>query len=110
LDQLAREFCPVIEHFATDYHWSLMQAEYATDIVFHRQSDLAPIYETLIRTAIHAVKAAQVATFLGRKLNGDYQDEMGNDFHTRIEGTRLKHYMGPVSIKMYDKFPLDIAD
>jgi hypothetical protein len=31
---------------------------------------------------------------------------MGNRFHTRIEGTRIKHTMGPVSIKMYDKFRL----
>ncbi len=29
---------------------------------------------------------------------------MGNDFHTRIEGTRIKHHMRPASIKMYDKF------
>jgi hypothetical protein len=106
LDRLASMFCPVMDHFDATYHWSFMQAEYATDIVFHRQSDLAPIYETLTRTAIQAVKAGQVATFLGRKLNGNYQDEMGNDFHTRIEGTRIKHYMGPVSIKMYDKFRL----
>jgi len=28
---------------------------------------------------------------------------MGNNFSTRIEGTRIKHVMGPVSIKMYDK-------
>jgi hypothetical protein len=28
---------------------------------------------------------------------------MGNDFHTRIEGTRIKHHMGPAAIKMYDK-------
>ena len=83
-----------------------MQSEYATDIVFYRQSDLADIYETLTRTAIHAVKPENVATFLGRKLNGNYQDEMGNDFHTRIEGTRIKHHMGPVSVKMYDKFHL----
>src|SRR6185503_8051907 len=69
-------------------------------------SDLAPIYETLTRAAIHAVKPENVATFLGRKLHGNYQDEMGNDFHTRIEGTRMKHCMGPVSIKMYDKFHL----
>ncbi len=47
-----------------------------------------------------------IATFLGRKLNGNYQDEMGNRFNTRIEGTRIKHTMGPVSIKMYDKFRL----
>ena len=47
-----------------------------------------------------------IATFLGRKLNGNYQDEMGNRFNTRIEGMRIKHTMGPVSIKMYDKFRL----
>lgn len=37
--------------------WSLMQVEYATDIVFQRQQELAPIYEALVRTAVHAVKA-----------------------------------------------------
>jgi len=31
---------------------------------------------------------------------------MGNNFNTRIEGTRIKHSMGPVSIKMYDKLDL----
>ena len=59
-----------------------------------------------LRTAIHTVKPDNIATFLGRKLNGNYQDEMGNRFNTRIEGTRIKHTMGPVSIKMYDKFHL----
>ena len=44
-----------------------------------------------------------IATFLGCKRNGNYQDEIGNRFNTRIEGTRIKHTMGPVSIKMYDK-------
>lgn len=29
---------------------------------------------------------------------------MGNRFNTRIEGTRLKHTMGPASLKLYDKF------
>ena len=31
---------------------------------------------------------------------------MGNRFHTRLEGTRIKHTLGPVSIKMDDKFRL----
>jgi hypothetical protein len=103
LDDFATRYCPVAGRFGVTYHWSLMQVEYATDIVFHRQSELHPLYETLVRTAIHAVKADNVATFLGRKLTGNYRDELGNDFHTRIEGTRLKHHMGPVSIKLYDK-------
>ena len=103
LNEVTRQFCPVIRHFPAPYHWSLMQVEYATDIVFHRQSDLKPIYEELVRTAIYSVKPENIATFLGRKLTGHYQDEIGNDFHTRIQGMRIKHHMGKVAIKMYDK-------
>jgi DNA-binding MarR family transcriptional regulator len=106
LDRFAKRYCPIIGGFGVDYHWSLMQAEYATDIVFWRQRDLAAIYDEITRTAIHAVKAENVATFLGRKLHGNYKDELGNDFSTRIEGTRIRHHMGPASIKMYDKFGL----
>jgi len=105
LDRFAERYCPIRRHFGR-YHWSLMQVEYAADIVFKRQSDLAPIYEAITRTAVHAVKAGDVATFLGRKLTGNYQDEIGNDFSTRIEGTRIRHHMGAASIKMYDKFGL----
>jgi len=104
LDRVAKRYCPVVRLFNAGYHWSLMQVEFATDIVFRRQQDLAPVYEAITRTAVHAVKAEHVATFLGRKLNGNYKDELGNDFSTRIEGTRIRHHMGRASIKMYDKF------
>ena len=106
LDQVAKRYCPIIRHFKDRNHWSLMQVEYATDIIFRQQSDLKLIYEELVRTAVHSVKADNIATFLGRKLNGNYQDEMGNDFSTRIMGTRIKHHMGPVAVKMYDKHSL----
>lgn len=106
LDLFAQRFCPIIERFNLRYHWSIMQAEYATDLVFRSQDDLQVIYGHLTRTAIHTVKPENIATFLGRKLHENYQDEMGNNFNTRIEGTRIKHTMGSVSIKMYDKFSL----
>ncbi len=106
LDQLAASYCPVVQHFSSGYHWSIMQAEYATDIVFKDRSDLGPLYERLSRTAIHAVKAQDVAMFLGRKLDGRYLAELGSDFQTRIQGTRIKHHMREVSIKMYDKLGL----
>src|SRR5262249_43667637 len=106
LNRFARRYCPVLSQLGLRYHWSLMQVEYATDIVFRRSEDLKGLYDTLTRTAVHAVKADHVATFLGRKLTGHYQDELGNDFSTRIQGTRIKHHMGPVAIKMYDKFGL----
>jgi hypothetical protein len=62
------------------------------------------LYEAIVRTAIHAVKAEQVATFLGRRLTASFKAELGNDFNTRIQGTRIRHHMGPATIKMYDKF------
>jgi hypothetical protein len=61
------------------------------------------LYEEFTRTAIHSVKPDHIATFLGRKPHGGYQDDLGNNFSTRIEGTCIKHHMGRVAIKMYDK-------
>jgi hypothetical protein len=95
LNHLARLCCPIYRDFATGYHWSADQCEYATDIVFRKQSDLQAIYENLARTAIHTVKPDNIATFLGRKLSTQFEGEMGNRFNIRIEGTRIKHTMGP---------------
>src|SRR5574341_2323733 len=106
LDRLATTYCPVLRHFPAGVHWSLMQVEYATDVVFHRRAAFQPLYAALPRTAIHAVKPQHVATFLGRKLTPAYQDEVGNDFSTRIEGTRIKHLLGWAAIQLYDKFGL----
>ena len=104
LDVLANKYCPVASHFDQVYHWSIMQAEYATDIVFKRQSDLQAIYSELVATAIHTVKPDNIATFLGHKVDPRYQGEIGNNYNIRIEGSRIKHSMGKSSIKMYDKF------
>ena len=103
LDRWAQRYCPVLRQFPAGIHWSLMQVEYATDVVFREPAAFQPLYAALTRTAIHAIKADQVATFLGRKLTAAYQGEAGNDFSTRIQGTRIKHHMGPAAIKLYDK-------
>jgi len=104
LDEFAQRYCPVVTDLNLHYHWSIMQAEYATDLVFKNREALQAFYPPLLETLIHAVKPADIATFLGRKLNGNYQGEMGNRFNQRWLGTRLKHQMGPLSIKLYDKF------
>lgn len=104
LDRFARLYCPAARVFRHPYHWSLMQAEYAHDIVFTSKEALAPVYESMTRTAVQAVKVDQIATFLSRKIAGNYQGEVGGRYHTRIEGTCIKHSMGrAASIKMYDK-------
>ena len=106
LDQFARRYCPVIADLEASYHGSLDPTEYATDIVFRRQTDLQALYDNLTRTAIPAVKPEHVATFWGKKRHGNYEDELGNRFDLRIQGTRIKHTRGPVSLKLYDKFGL----
>jgi hypothetical protein len=106
LDEFAQRYCPVVTDLKLSYYWSIMQSEYATDLVFKSRDTLQAFYPLLLETLTHAVKPADIATFLGRKLNGNYQGEMGNRFNKRWIGTRIKHQMGPVSIKMYDKFNL----
>ena len=106
LDRYATQCCPVFDLFAPSYHWSFMQVEYATDLVFRSQAVLKPLYEQLSRQAILTVKAEHVATFLGHKITPQLAQEIGSQFATRIEGTCVKHRFGKSSIKIYDKFAL----
>ena len=104
LDRYARQCCPVHKSFGQGYHWSLLQVEYATDLVFRSQETLAPLYEQLSRQAVLGVKAEQIATFLGKKITPPLAQEIGNRFATRIEGTCIKHRLGKAQVKMYDKY------
>jgi hypothetical protein len=103
LDAFAQRYCPVITRVPDGYHWSLMQVEYATDLIFKRREDLQPFYAELVRLAIHLVKPEHVSMFLGKKLDGRTVADLGTEFRTRTQGTCLKHHLGWAAIKMYDK-------
>ncbi len=107
-DHYARQFCPAVTMLGYAYSWSIAQVEYSTDVVFRVKTDLQPIYDGLVRTVIHAVKPDQIATFLARKPMSleSSTDEVETQFQTRVMGTRVKHRLGPSSIKMYDKHGL----
>ena len=108
LEDYAKQFCPVIFGPGLSVYWSIMQAEYATDIVFKRKADLAAIYPPLLETLIQAVKPQDIAMFLGKRpqiMRGRFCGEASSLLSkVREMGMRIKHRMGPVSIKMYDKF------
>lgn len=103
-DELASLYCPVYHHFNQTYHWSIMQAEYASDIIFRKQETLQPLYSELVTTAIHTVTPDNIMTFFSKKLDPRYQGEIGNNYNVRIQGSRIKHSIGKNSIKMYDKY------
>lgn len=101
LHALAQAFCPVVKQFGGGYHWSLMQVEYALDVVFKSATALRPVYQEISRQAIFTVKAPDSARFLNKRLSPEA--EAHSDFHTRVEGTRIKHQLNRQAIKMYDK-------
>ena len=72
--------------------------------MFRKQEYLEPLYDEIIRTAIFTVKPDNIATFLGQRITYNCTKEIGTNYNQRILGTRIKHHMGDVSIKMYDKF------
>ena len=43
LDDWARRCCPVVRHFRNGVHWSFMQVESATDVVFRKQARFQPL-------------------------------------------------------------------
>ncbi|GAB4444043.1 MAG: hypothetical protein Fur0044_40370 [Anaerolineae bacterium] len=64
LDQLAQAYCPVVNQLGLQYHWSLLQAEYATDLIFKTPQTLQTFFPLLLAALIQAVQPADIATFL----------------------------------------------
>lgn len=105
LKTYANWLCPVADVFAQDdWHWSIRQAEYSTDLMFRSREILVPLYDTLSRQAVLAADAPRVAAFLGKKVTPQLAAEIGSRLSTRIEGRCIKHYMGSAGVKVYDKF------
>ena len=106
LTRYAQSRCPVADVFAQDdWHWSIRQAEYSTDLDVPRSQDiLVPLYDTISRQAVLAADAPRVAGFLGKKITAQLAQEIGSRLSTRIEGRCIKHYMGAAGLKVYDKF------
>jgi hypothetical protein len=91
------------------YYWSLDEREWATDIMFTDQGELARLYGRLIRHGIEALGSSNVLRFLGHKLradgrpHGNFGGEVISDLKERPEGIRIKHQVGSNSVKMYNK-------
>jgi hypothetical protein len=85
------------------YYWTIHQSEWATDVIFKDSIELQKIYPRLVQGAMCCFSSNDVMRFLGKKLHGNYKGEVITDFKNRPEGIRIKHILGPNSIKMYDK-------
>jgi len=86
------------------YNYSIRQVEYACGILFKSEAALKPLYDNIVKTAMHTVTPDDIATFLGKRFSVLFEGETGSRFGKRILGTRIKHQMGEISVKIYDKF------
>ena len=104
LDIFMKRYCPLPTEWGLKWHYYISQVEYAYDIIFKKQDELKPIYDNIIKTAMHTITPENIATFLGKRLTVKFEGEMGNRYNERVLGTRIKHQMGELSVKVYDKF------
>jgi hypothetical protein len=103
LKELTRLCCPVVNEFPNGYHWCLTQVEYAQDLVFKDPDSLDLLFDELARQALLAIKAEDVARFLGKRLPMGHDTQVNSHLGRRHEGLRLKHSFGPASVKLYNK-------
>lgn len=89
------------ELLPVDYYWTVAQSEYATDVMFRDRKSLEAIYPQLVHHAITSFGATDVLRFLGRRQAGE--SAVQSSRLTRVEGTRIKHWVDANSLKLYDK-------
>jgi hypothetical protein len=104
LDAFTAKYCPLPPEWNARWNYTIQQVEYATDVVFKSVETLKPIYENIIKTAMHTVTPDDIANFLGKRFSVLFEGETGSKYNKRILGTRIKHQMGEISVKVYDKF------
>ena len=102
-DELARICCPPVKRFVNGYHWCLTQAEYSQDLVFKDPGKVDGLFEELARQALLVVKADDVARFLGKRLASAQDQQVNSHLGRRYPGLRLKHSLGPASVKLYNR-------
>jgi len=103
-DILLNRFLPLPQEWNLRKNYTISQCEYSLDIVFKNREELSPVYSNIVKTAMHTITPDNIATFLGKRLTVKFEGESGNRYNERVLGTRIKHQMGEISVKVYDKF------
>jgi len=93
----------LLQGFRTEYYWSMIESEWATDVMFGSSQALARVYPSLVAGAMTTFSSRDVMRFLGKKPSGPFKGEIVSSYLRRPEGVRVKHSVQGNSVKMYDK-------
>jgi len=93
------------------YYWTVTQSEYATDLLFTNERDLARAYRAFVLHGLCSFQSPDVMRFLGHhvpvktgRVDARFRGDVRSDVLTRHEGVCIKHVAGFNGQKAYDKF------
>jgi len=93
------------------YYWTVTQSEYATDLLFSNERDLASAYRSFVIHGLCTFQSPDVMRFLGHhvpvktgRVDARFRGDVRSDVLTRHEGVCIKHVAGFNGQKAYDKF------
>jgi len=93
----------ILKGYHAEYYWTMVESEWATDVMFDSAKALSGVYPCLAQGALTTFSSRDVMRFLGKKPSGPFKGEVVSSYLRRPEGVRVKHSVDSNSVKMYDK-------
>jgi hypothetical protein len=90
------------------YYWTCAESEWAMDFMFRNPEQLRRMVPALMQLGIVSFSSPDVLRFMGKKVSQQGGPlgqalPLTSDFKIRSNGARVKHRLGPNSLKIYDK-------
>lgn len=113
-DAIARQVHPLLysamsENYPMRYSWICQDSEWALDLMFRDPQQLRRLVPRLLHLGVVSFSSPDVLRFMGKKVSragrayGHHELPICSDLKVRSNGARIKHRLGPNSLKLYDK-------
>jgi hypothetical protein len=113
LNPIARQIHPLLYSelslkYPMEYYWTCADSEWAMDLMFRDPERLRRMVPALMQLGIVSFSSPDVLRFMGKQVNqqgGPFGQALPltSDLKVRPNGARVKHRLGPNSLKIYDK-------
>lgn len=95
-------------NYPMEYYWTCSESEWAMDLMFRNPEQLRRIVPPLMQLGIVSFSSPDVLRFMGKQVSqqgGPFGQALPltSDLKIRPNGARVKHRLGPNSLKIYDK-------
>jgi hypothetical protein len=102
-------FSELSRNYPMRYYWTCADSEWAMDLMFRNPDRLRRLIPQLLHLGIVSFSSPDVLRFMGKKVSragtalGRSELPISADLRVRSNGARVKHRLGPNSLKFYDK-------